>query len=304
MSPIAEPTTIPAQAFLPLIATDHIEFYVGNARQAAHFYETVLGFQLTAYQGPESGIHDRASYVMQQGEIRLVLTTALRPNHPIADHVYKHGDAVRSIAISVDDAKACYSVVKQRGARIVQEPTELRDEGGVVRVFAIAAYGDTIHTFVDRSGYGDAFLPGYAPVAAATREHHDCGLFTVDHMAATVRSGEIGECVSFYRDVLGFDENWAGDAAVMSKLTADGERRLEFPIQEPSGAMQPHVEEYLDSHQGPGVQCIALACADLTATVSKLRARGLEFADGGDRICTRPVSDRPTLFFEIVERSR
>jgi 4-hydroxyphenylpyruvate dioxygenase len=289
MPPIAEPTTIPAQAFLPLIATDHIEFYVGNARQAAHFYKTVLGFQLTAYQGPENGIHDRASYVMQQGEIRLMLTTALRPNHPIADHVYKHGDAVRS-----------YSVVKQRGARIVQEPTELRDEAGVVRVFAIAAYGDTIHTFVDRSGYSGAFLPGYIPVATEIGEG-DCGLFAVDHMAATVRLGEIGECVSFYRDVLGFDENWAGDSAVMSKLTADGESRLQFPVNEPLGHMQPHVEEYLDSHQGPGVQCIALACNNLPATVAMLRARGLEFAEG-TRVCTRPVSDRPTLFFEIVER--
>jgi len=275
-----------------LIAIDHIEFYVGNARQAAHFYRSVLGFRLTSYQGPETGIHDRASYVLEQDQIRLVLTTAMRPNHPIADHVYKHGDAVRSIAFSVDDAKAAYSVVKERGGNVVHEPSELRDENGVVRQFAVGAYGDTVHTLVDRTGFKGAFLPGFAPV----KDHiPHCGLLYIDHVAANVRLGETGDCIDFYRNVLGFEENAANGTCTMTK------HGMRVPIYEPVvGEMQPHVEEYLNSHQGPGVQHIALATADLDQTIQMLRARGLEF-QGGTRMFTRPVSDRPTLCFEIVQ---
>lgn len=290
-----ELATQTAQDLLPLIAIDHIEFYVGNARQAAHFYQSVLGFRMTAYQGPETGIHDRASYVLEQEQIRLVLTTAMRPNHPIADHVYKHGDAVRNVAFSVDDAKTAYSVVKERGGRIVHEPSELRDENGVVRMFAVGAYGDTVHTLVDRTGFEGRFMPGYA---AVDKEVPHCGLLYVDHVAANVRLGETDECAEFYRSVLGFTDGETDGARVMSK------RGMRFPIHEPvGGEMQPHVEEYLNSHQGPGVQHIALATADLEDTLGMLRARGLEFASG-TRMFTRPVSDRPTLCFEIVQVGR
>ena len=332
--------------FLPLKGTDHIEFYVGNARQAAYFYRAAFGMSLVAYAGPETGQRDRASYVLQQGKIRFVLTTALRPDSEIAEHVARHGDGVRAIALWVDDARSAWLATTSRGARSVQEPTEVEDEDGRVVVASIAAYGDTLHTFVERSDYRGVFFPGYRA------EPEDCvaepvGLLYVDHIVGNVGWNAMNEWVDFYSKVMGFslyqhfDDNDISTeySALMSKVMANGNGYVKFPINEPAeGRRKSQIEEYLDFYQGPGVQHMALATKDIVATVRQMQRRGVSFltvphsyyaelqgrvgkidepieeleqlgilVDRDDegymlQIFTRPVEDRPTVFYEIIQR--
>jgi 4-hydroxyphenylpyruvate dioxygenase len=333
--------------FLPLNGTDHVEFYVGNARQAAHFYRTAFGFRLVAYRGPETGSRDRASYVLAQDKIRFVLTTALTPDHPIAEHVRLHGDGVRDIALWVDDAESAWRETTRRGARSVREPETVTDDCGQARLASIAAYGDTVHTFVERRNYSGAFLPGFEPVAGDDAIARPTGLKHVDHMVGNVGWGEMERWVDFYRDVLGFkmfkhfdDTDISTEySALMSKVMSNGNERVKFPINEPArGKRKSQIEEYLESYRGPGVQHIAMATNNIIETVSALRRQGVEFlrvpstyyddlvsrigpidepvpelrelgilVDRDDegymlQIFTRPVEDRPTLFYEVIQR--
>ena len=332
--------------FLPLLGTDHVEFYVGKARQAAHFYRTAFGMSLVAYAGPETGQRDRASYVVQQGKIRFVLTTPLRSTGPIAEHVQSHGDGVRVIALWVDDATQAWIETTSRGAISVAEPNALSDENGTVVLSSIRTYGDTIHTFVERRAYRGPFLPGYRavendPIARPT------GLLHVDHMVGNVGWNEMDKWVDFYAHVMGFslyqhfdDKDISTEySSLMSKVMANGNGYVKFPINEPAeGKRRSQIEEYLDFYGGPGVQHIALATNDIVHTVRTLHAQGIEFlrvphtyytelqarvgaidepvdeleelgilVDRDDegymlQIFTRPVEDRPTLFFEIIQR--
>lgn len=333
--------------FLPLNGMDHIEFYVGNAKQAAYFYRAAFGMSLVAYCGPETGTRDRASYVLQQDKVRFVITAALRPDHPIALHHLKHGDGVHSIALWVDNAESAYLETTRRGAKGVMEPTTLRDEGGMVGLSAIAIYGDTIHTFVERTGYRGIFLPGFRAVAGSDAVARPTGLKHVDHIVGNVGWGQMDTWVRFYEQVMGFqlyqhfdDKDISTEySALMSKVMANGNGRVKFPINEPAhGRRKSQIEEYLDFYQGPGVQHIAMATDDIVETVSRLRSQGVEFlrvprtyygdlggrigkideplerlaelgilADRDDegyllQIFTKPVEDRPTLFFEIIQR--
>ena len=336
-----------APDFLPLNGTDYLEFYVGNARQSAHFYRSAFGFKLAAYRGPENGTRDRASYVLVQNKIRFVLTTALRPDHPVADLVERHGDGVHDIALWVDDAEKAWCETTRRGARSVREPETLRDEHGEVRLASIAAYGDTNHTFVERRNYSGVFLPGFAAAGEEDTVARPVGLKHIDHVVGNVGWGEMNRWVDFYRDVMGFqlfkhfdDKDISTEySALMSKVMANGNERVKFPINEPAeGKRKSQIEEYLEFYGGPGVQHIAMATGDIIETVSKLRAQGVEFlrvpstyyedliartgpidepvpalqelgilVDRDDegymlQIFTRPVEDRPTLFFEIIQR--
>jgi 4-hydroxyphenylpyruvate dioxygenase len=332
--------------FLPLNGTDHVEFYVGNARQAAYFYRLAFGMKLVAYAGPETGQRDRASYVLQQGKIRLVLTTPLRATGEIADHIFRHGDGVRDVALWVDDARDAWKQTTERGARSVREPFELKDDHGTVVMSTIATYGDTVHTFVDRSGYTGPFLPGFR----ATPEDpiaRPVGLLHIDHMVGNVGWNEMNTFVNFYRDVMGFglyqhfdDSDISTEySALMSKVMANGNGRVKFPINEPAeGRRKSQIEEYLEFYQGPGVQHLALATNDILKTVHTMQQQGVEFlkvphsyyatlqervgkidepvdeleklgvlVDRDDegymlQIFTRPVEDRPTLFYEIIQR--
>ncbi|HLN02179.1 MAG TPA: 4-hydroxyphenylpyruvate dioxygenase [Bryobacteraceae bacterium] len=338
----------PAKAdFLPLNGTDHVEFYVANARQAAYFYRAAFGMQLVAYSGPETGSHERASYVVQQNKIRFVLTTPLRPDNDMAQHILRHGDGVHDIALWVDDAEAAYRETTKRGARGVRDPEVLRDATGEVRVSAIAAYGDTIHSFVERRNYRGAFLPGYVGVTETDRVARPVGLILIDHMVGNVGWGEMNRWVEFYEKVMGFrlyqhfdDKDISTEySALMSKVMSNGNGRVKFPINEPAeGRKKSQIEEYLEFYKGPGVQHIAMATDDIVATVSKLSVQGVEFlrvpgtyyadlerragkidepvgkleelgilVDRDDegymlQIFTRPVEDRPTLFYEIIQR--
>ena len=332
--------------FLPLKGTDHVEFYVGNARQSAYFYRAAFGMSLVAYSGPETGQRDRASYALQQGKVRFVLTTALRTDSAIARHVHTHGDGVRSIALWVDDARQAWHETTSRGARSVEEPTDLSDEHGRVTISSIAAYGDTIHTFVDRSRYNGPFLPGFRPVERDPVAR-PVGLLHIDHMVGNVGWHKMNEWVEFYAKVMGFslyqhfdDKDISTEySALMSKVMANGNGYVKFPINEPAeGRRKSQIEEYLEFYQGPGVQHIALATNDILSTVSKMQQQGVEFlsiphayytelqnrvgkidepvdelerlgilVDSDDegymlQIFTRPVEDRPTLFFEIIQR--
>ena len=333
--------------FLPLNGIDHVEFYVGNARQAAYYYRAALGMKLAAYRGPETGTRDRASYVLEQGEIRFVLTTPLQPDSGIAEHIKLHGDGVREIALWVDDAESAFCETTRRGARGLREPALLEDENGQVRVSAIAAYGDTVHSFVERKNYRGVFLPGFRPVEGGDAIARPVGLKHIDHMVGNVGWGQMNSWVNFYRDIMGFqlyqhfdDQDISTEySALMSKVMSNGNGRVKFPINEPAvGKKKSQIEEYLDYYHGPGVQHIAMATDDILATVSKLREQGIEFlrvptayyddlekrcgkidepiqrlADLGvlvDRddegymlqIFTKPVEDRPTLFFEVIQR--
>jgi 4-hydroxyphenylpyruvate dioxygenase len=333
--------------FLPLNGTDYVEFYVGNAKQSAYFYRAAFGMRWVAYAGPETGVRDRASYVVQQDKIRFVLTTPLRPEHPIADHILRHGDGVRDVALWVDDAESAYRETTQRGATGVQAPTTLRDEHGEVRVASIATYGDTIHTFVERGNYRGVFLPGYRAVEGEDRVARPVGLRYIDHMVGNVGWGQMDNWVEFYRNVMGFrlyqhfdDKDISTEySALMSKVMANGNERIKFPINEPAeGRRKSQIEEYLEFYGGPGVQHIAMATNDILHTVSQLRQQGVEFlrvphtyyadlvqrtgpieepldrledlgilVDRDDegymlQIFTQPVEDRPTLFFEIIQR--
>jgi 4-hydroxyphenylpyruvate dioxygenase len=333
--------------FLPLNGIDFVEFYVGNARQAAHYYRSAFGLRLAAYRGPETGTRDRASYVLAQGRIRFVLTTALDPGHPIADHVRRHGDGVRDIALWVDDAESAWRETTGRGARSAREPETLRDEHGEVRLAAIAAYGDTVHSFVERRNYTGAFLPGFVVLEEQDAVARPVGLQHIDHVVGNVGWGEMDRWVEFYRDVMGFrlfrhfdDKDISTEySALMSKVMANGNERVKFPINEPAhGKRKSQIEEYLQFYGGPGVQHIAMATGDIIGTVSKLRGQGVDFlrvpstyyedllertgpidepvetlrelgilVDRDDegymlQIFTRPVEDRPTLFYEIIQR--
>jgi 4-hydroxyphenylpyruvate dioxygenase len=333
--------------FLPLNGTDYVEFWVGNARQAAHFYRTAFGFRLAAYRGPETGTRDRASYVLVQNKIRFVLTTALAPDHPVNEHVRLHGDGVRDVALWVDDAEAAWRETTARGARNVREPETLRDANGEARVAAIATYGDTIHTFVERRDYRGVFLPGFEAVLAEDALARPAGLKHVDHMVGNVGWGEMNRWVEFYRDVMGFrlfkhfdDKDISTEySALMSKVMSNGNERVKFPINEPAeGKRKSQIEEYLEYYRGPGVQHIAMATDNIIETVGALRRQGVDFlrvpstyyddlldrtgpidepldelrdlgilVDRDDegymlQIFTRPVEDRPTLFYEIIQR--
>ncbi|HMH13609.1 MAG TPA: 4-hydroxyphenylpyruvate dioxygenase [Edaphobacter sp.] len=337
---------VPTTDFLPLKGTDHLEFYVGNARQAAYFYRAAFGMSLVAYAGPETGRRDRASYVLQQGKVRFVLTTALRPDSDIARHVHTHGDGVHAIALWVDDARQAWIETTSRGARSIQEPTEHADHNGRVTTASIGAYGDTIHTFVDRTHYTGAFLPGYRAVEHDTVAR-PVGLLHIDHMVGNVGWNAMNEWVDFYSRVMGFslyqhfDDNDISTeySALMSKVMANGNGFVKFPINEPAeGRRKSQIEEYLDFYQGPGVQHIALATNNIVDTVSKLKHQGVDFltvphsyytelqsrvgkidepidelerlgilVDRDDegymlQIFTRPVEDRPTVFYEIIQR--
>jgi 4-hydroxyphenylpyruvate dioxygenase len=346
MSQVAERVTSEKDA-LALKATDHVEFYVGNAKQAAYFYRSAFGMKLTAYSGPETGVRGRASYVVEQGKIRFVLTSALHADDPIAEHVAIHGDGVNSIALEVDDAEAAYRETVRRGARGVSEPREVGDEHGPVKWSAIAVYGDTVHTFVERGGYRGAFLPGFVPIPGEDNVARPVGLKYVDHMVANVALGEMNAWVRFYEQVMGFSLYQTFDdrdisteySALMSKVMANGNGRIKFPINEPApGRRKSQVDEYLEFYQGPGIQHIALGTDDIVSTVSKMRDQGVEFlrvpsayydelgarvghidepidqlqelgvlVDRDDegymlQIFTKPVEDRPTLFFEVIQR--
>jgi 4-hydroxyphenylpyruvate dioxygenase len=343
---LSRPADDPAADFLPLKGTDHVEFYVGNARQAAYFYRAAFGMSLVAYAGPETGQRDRASYVVQQGKIRFVLTSPLRSSDAIADHVHCHGDGVKSVALWVDDARSAWSETTNRGAVSVAEPYVLSDEDGEVVLSSIRTYGDTIHTFVERGAYSGPFLPGFRAVESDPVAR-PVGLLHVDHIVGNVGWNKMNEWVDFYAKVMGFslyqhfdDKDISTEySALMSKVMANGNGYVKFPINEPAeGKRKSQIEEYLDFYPGPGVQHIALATNDILHTVAKLQQQGIEFlrvphtyyaelqgrvgtidepiaeleelgilVDRDDegymlQIFTRPVEDRPTLFFEIIQR--
>lgn len=332
--------------FLPLNGTDYIELYVGNAKQSAHYYQHAFGFECIAYRGPETGHREYASYVLQQGKVRLVLTTSLIPNSPIATHVHRHGDGVKVLALTVDDATRAHEETTKRGAVSVSQPQTLRDEFGEAIIASIMTYGDTIHTFVERRNYSGPFLPGYTQ-AKSPFQTTPAGLKYVDHCVGNVALGDMNKWVKFYEDVMGFkllitfDDNDISTeyTALMSKVVSNKNEYIKFPINEPAeGKKRSQIDEYLDFYQGPGVQHIAIATDDIIHTVSELKKRGVDFltipshyyddllkrvgkidediqplralnilVDRDEegyllQIFTKPVEDRPTLFFEIIQR--
>ena len=334
------------QDFLPLKGTDHVEFYVGNAKQSAHYYQHAFGFQLIAYSGPETGVRSKASYVLQQGKVRLVLTSSLIPNSEISDHVKSHGDGVKVLALWVDDVELSYGETISRGAVSAMEPQTLEDEHGQVKVCAIKTYGDTIHKFIERTHYQGPFLPGFIPMNSIFPSI-PIGIQYVDHCVGNVGLGEMDEWVKFYEDVMGFkllitfdDEDISTEySALMSKVVSNGNGYIKFPINEPAeGKKKSQIEEYIEYYGGPGVQHIALATDDILYTVSELRNRGVDFLNVPDvyyddlkdrvgaieegiqilkelnilvdrdddgyllQIFTKPVQDRPTVFYEIIQR--
>jgi len=340
-----------AQDFLPLLGTDYVEFYVGNAKQAAHFYKTAFGFQSHAYAGLETGMKDRVSYVLKQDKIRLVLTTALNSSSPIGEHVKKHGDGVKVIALWVEDAKKSWEETTQRGAKSYQAPTTTSDENGEVVTAGIYTYGETVHMFVERKNYKGEFLPGFVKWESDYNPT-SIGLKFIDHMVGNVGWGEMNTWVKWYEDVMGFVNFLSFDdkqihteySALMSKVMSNGNGRIKFPINEPAeGKKRSQIEEYLDFYEGPGAQHIAIATDDIIDTVRQLRARGIEFLSAPPQtyydeiparlgvhmdmmkedlkvlqslaimidadeegyllqIFTKPVEDRPTLFFEVIQR--
>ncbi len=340
-----------AQDFLPLLGTDYVEFYVGNAKQSAHYYKTAFGFQSYAYAGLETGLKDRVSYVLKQDKIRLVLTTALTSDSPIGEHVKKHGDGVKVIALWVEDARKSFEETVKRGAKVYMEPVVEKDEHGEVVRAGIYTYGETIHMFVERKNYKGEFLPGfrewksdYNPAAV--------GLKFIDHMVGNVGWNQMNATVKWYEDVMGFVNFLTFDdkqitteySALMSKVMSNGNGRIKFPINEPAeGKKKSQIEEYIDFYEGAGVQHLALATDDIIKTVADLKARGVEFlppppqayyddiprrlgvhmdimkedikelqrlsilVDADEegyllQIFTKPVEDRPTLFYEIIQR--
>lgn len=339
--------------FLPIKSIDHVEFFVGNAKQAAHYYRTAFGFANSAYSGLETGNRERASYVMEQGKIRLVLSTALGPDHPIARHVHLHGDGVAVIALEVPDAASAYRETTSRGATGAIPPTQQEDDHGVLRYSAVRAYGDTVIKFVDRSDYHGSFAPGYGARQqqngnqSGNGRFKGLGLAHIDHMVGNVELGAMNRWVDFFANTMGFSQLLHFDdkdisteySALMSKVMQDGSGKVKFPINEPAeGKKKSQIQEYLDYYCGPGVQHLALSTGNILETVSQLRDNGVEFlyvpttyyddlearvgkidepidklAEMGilvDRdeegyllqIFTKPVEDRPTLFYEIIER--
>ena len=340
-----------AQDFLPLLGTDYIEFYVGNAKQAAHFYKTAFGFQSLAYAGLETGWKDKVSYVLKQEKIKLVFTTALNSNSEIGNHVHKHGDGVKIIALWVEDANKSYEETIKRGAKSYLKPVKEKDKYGEVVKSGIYTYGDTVHLFIERKNYLGDFLPGFKKWESSYNPP-EVGLKYVDHMVGNVGWGEMNTWVKWYEDVMGFVNFLSFDdkqihteySALMSKVMSNGNGRIKFPINEPAKAKKKsQIEEYLDFYEGPGVQHIAIATDNIIKTVKELKKRGVEFlsappieyykeipkrlgkhmkimnedindlqnlailVDADEegyllQIFTKPVEDRPTLFFEIIQR--
>ena len=332
---------------MPLDGWDYVELWVGNAKQAAYFYEHAFGFTRTAYAGPETGVRDRSSYVLEQGSVRFVVTSALREDHDIARHCSRHGDGVKDIALTVPDATEAYRQAVQRGARGTLEPCSLEDEFGTIELSAIATYGDTIHTFVSRSDYTGPFKPGYVEAAGSPDAGGGVGLETIDHIVGNVELGRMDEWVEYYERVFGMTEmiHFSDEAisteysALMSKVMSDGSGKIKFPLNEPAvGKRKSQIEEYLDFYGGPGAQHIAMATSDIVGTVEQMKGRGVLFLgtpdayyeDVGERvgeidedyadlrrhriladrdddgyllqIFTKTAQDRPTLFFEVIER--
>ena len=340
-----------AKDFLPLLGTDYIEFYVGNAKQAAHFYKTAFGFQSLAYAGLETGLKDRVSYVLKQDKIRIVLTTALNSKSPIGEHVKKHGDGVKVIALWVDDAKKAYEETIKRGAKSYLKPVKESDKFGEVVKSGIFTYGETVHLFIERKNYKGDFLPGFIKWESDYNPS-SVGLKYVDHIVGNVGWGEMNIWVKWYEEVMGFVNFLSFDdkqihteySALMSKVMSNGNGRIKFPLNEPAkGKKRSQIEEYLDFYESPGVQHIAIATDDIIQTVRELRSRGVEFLSAPPKeyytaiptrlgehmkimnenideleelailvdadeegyllqIFTKPVEDRPTLFFEIIQR--
>jgi 4-hydroxyphenylpyruvate dioxygenase len=335
-----------AEDFLPLLGTDYVELYVGNAKQSAHFYKTAFGFQSLAYAGLETGVKDRTSYVLQQDKIRLVLTTPMEPGGPINEHINKHGDGVKVIALWVDDATKAWEETTARGGKSFMEPTKEEDENGYIIKSGIHTYGETVHIFIERKNYNGPFLPGYK----AWNSHYNpepTGIKYIDHMVGNVDWGEMNKWVEFYAKVMGFAQIVTFDdkdisteyTALMSKVMSNGNGRIKFPINEPAeGRKKSQIEEYIDYYKGAGCQHIAVATDDIVTTVSAMRDRGVEFlyvpdtyyddlkervgeidedidvlkehgilVDRDDegyllQLFTKPVVDRPTMFFEIIQR--
>jgi len=330
----------------PINGTDYVEIYCGNAKQASHYYRSAFGFQLEGYRGPETGVRDRASYLLTQGKVRFVLTSPLSPHSPIAEHHLKHGDGVRDLALWVDDCRQAFEISVSRGAVAVQEPTVLSDADGEVVIAAIRTYGDTIHTLVERKNYFGLFLPGFVPVSPRYQPE-PVGLRYIDHAVGNVELGKMDEWVGFYERVMGFTNLVSFDdadisteySALMSKVMASGNERIKLPINEPAVAKKKsQIDEYLEFYGGPGVQHLAIATDDIVSTVTALRDRGVEFlsvpgsyydelldrvgsidediaplrelgilVDRDDegyllQIFTKPVEDRPTMFYEIIQR--
>jgi 4-hydroxyphenylpyruvate dioxygenase len=333
--------------FMPLLGWDYVELWVGNAKQAAYFYEHAMGFTRTAYAGPETGVRDRASYVLEQGDIRFVVTTAIREDHEITKHYTRHGDGVRDIALTVPDATEAYRQAVQRGARGVVEPSRVDDEFGSLELSAIATYGDTIHTFVNRSDYAGPFKPGYVSVAQNGNAQRGVGLTNIDHIVGNVELGRMDFWVDYYERVFGMtnilhfgdDQIQTEYSALMSKVMSDGAGKIKFPINEPAeGKRKSQIEEYIEFYNGAGAQHIALASTNIVQSVDQLKERGILFLDTPDtyydevptrvgeidedyavlqkhkilvdrdddgyllQIFTKTAQDRPTVFFEVIER--
>jgi 4-hydroxyphenylpyruvate dioxygenase len=330
----------------PINGTDFIEFYVGNAKQAAQFYRQVFGYKIVAYRGPETGTRDRASYVIVQDKVRIILTTALRPDSEIATHVHKHGDGVKDIALWVDDARNSFKLAVERGAQPAYEPKSLTDESGEVVIAGIRTYGETIHSLVERKNYRGVFMPGFVPFAGRG-DSDGVGLKYVDHCVGNVELGAMNKWVKYYADILGFKQLISFDdktisteySALMSKVVANGNGRIKFPLNEPAkGKKKSQIDEYLEFYQGAGCQHIAIATDNIVDTVTRLRDNGVEFlrvpgtyydtveervghidedvkmlrelgilVDRDEegyllQIFSKPMEDRPTLFYEIIQR--
>jgi 4-hydroxyphenylpyruvate dioxygenase len=340
-------TTTATTDFLPLQGTDYVEFYVGNAKQAAHYYMSAFGFQALAYAGPETGMKDKVSYVVRQNKLTFVLTTPVRANNEIADHIYKHGDGVKFLALMVNDATSAWEETTKRGGKSYMEPKRLQDDKGEVVLSGIHTYGDTVHLFVERKAYSGPFMPGFRAWSNPLFAPASTGLLYVDHCVGNVGWNQMNPWVKFYEEVMGFkniltfdDEDISTEySALMSKVMSNGNGYVKFPINEPAeGKRKSQVEEYLEFYDGEGVQHVALATADIVATVKDLMSRGVEFLkvpnsyydDLLDRVgqidedleplkelgilvdrdnegyllqlFSKPVQDRPTLFFEIIQR--
>jgi len=343
---VMTPKTEEKQDFLPLLGTDYLEFYVGNAKQAAYFYKAAFGFQSFAYSGLETGQRDKVSYVVKQNKITLIFTTPLNSKHPLNDHLRKHGDGVKSYAMTVDDATSAFEETTKRGAEVYMEPTTFEDKDGKVVISGIKAYGDTVNIFVERKDYKGIFLPGFQKWNSSFNPP-TAGLKHVDHAVGNVELGKMNYWVEHYEKVMGFhnlitfdDEDISTEySALMSKVVSNGNGWIKFPINEPAeGKRKSQIEEYLDFYEGPGVQHLALATDDILSTVAELKRRGVEFLTVPDsyyvdlldrvghideeisairelnllidrdpdgymlQIFTKPLEDRPTLFFEIIQR--
>lgn len=335
-----------ATDFLPLNGTDYIELYVGNAKQAAHFYKTAFGFQSLAYAGPETGVKDRASYVLVQNKMRLMLTSPLHSDSPIAEHHKKHGDGVKVLALWVDDAYDAFEQTTKRGGKPYMQPTTIKDEHGEVRMSGIHTYGEVVHMFIERKNYSGVFMPGFKKWES-TYNPEPVGLLYVDHCVGNVGWNQMNPWVKFYEEVMGFRNILSFDdkdisteySALMSKVMSNGNGYVKFPINEPAeGKRKSQVEEYLEFYEGEGTQHIAIATKDIVSTVRQLMARGVEFlkvpstyyddlldrvgpieedieplkelgilVDRDDegyllQLFTKPVEDRPTMFYEIIQR--